>query len=83
MNTKDLVADLRNKLSPIKNYLALQRQYESVNNREGKGFMDGYKLGELQTLIEKEKINAEQAMPYVEAIIHMIENNLENKRRSR
>ncbi len=73
MNNTDLIADLRNKLSPIKNYLAMQRHYESLASKKDGDFMDGLKRGKLVVMIEEEKLKAEEAMAKVEHIIELLE----------
>lgn len=75
---KELIAELRNKLSPIKNYLTMQREYESLTAKKGNGdnyssFLDGYKSGGLLVKIEEEKLKAESAMSKVELIIELME----------
>jgi hypothetical protein len=72
-NIEKLIPELRNKLSPIKNYLSMQRELESLASKKG-DFIDGIKQGKLTVLIEKEKLKAEDAMSKVEMILELMEN---------
>jgi len=73
MNKDQLLADLRNKLSPIKNYLTSVREFENICSQKP-SFYTGIRRGQLSVLIEKEKLRAEAAMPKVELIIEQLEN---------
>lgn len=73
MTKNELIADLRNKLSPIKTYLAAQREYESLSANDDSGFMDGYKLAQLKEIIQTNKLIAEVSMIRVEVILEYLE----------
>lgn len=73
MTTEQLIADLRNKLSPIKVYLETQRQLEANLSKRDGGFIDGWKAGTLESKIPEMKLKAEQAFPQIEYILDLLQ----------
>ena len=68
-----LLADLRNKLSPMKNYFSMNRDLEAIKSEED-SFLKGYNMTELEDILKKEAIVCETAMAQIVYIIECLEN---------
>lgn len=77
MNKETLLADLRNKLGPVKNFFAVQRLLDSVNaEKEGSSrseFMKGMEIAKLEEILNKEKILCEVNVSQIDYIISCLE----------
>jgi hypothetical protein len=72
MTKEKLLASLRGKLSPIKNLLAMQREYDKLCSQKC-NFADSFRKGRLSVMIEKEKLTAEDSMAKIILIIEELE----------
>lgn len=77
MEKNTLLADLRNKLSPVKNYISMQRELEQLRATVSTSNLESYnnhmKLLDMVELIQKEQIVAEQSWAKAELIIELLE----------
>lgn len=72
-NTLDLIADLRNKLGPIKNYFVCSRKLDQINAKTNKDFIDGLNLGKLNAILAEEKLKCEENIYKIEMILESLE----------
>lgn len=79
MTDKQLIADLRNKLGPFKNYLALMRALDKLKIQAAEGsnysaFLSGYQQPGIEEAADKERIQCEKNMAQIEYIVEQMEN---------
>lgn len=79
----ELLADLRNKLSPLVNYFAVKRDYDQLkanpSNTSTGGFLDGMKMADLEAIIKKEQINCENNIAQIQYILDSMTKLLEKE----
>lgn len=76
MNKEELLKDLRNKLTPMWNYLAILRDIDVLSSNDNKGsdfgtFSD--RISDLKIIAGREQLMAEKSMHQVEYIIEQLE----------
>lgn len=72
MTKEELLADLRNRLTPIKNYFAIQQELNRLK-LEPESFMKGYKKSQFEGILEDERLLVNTSLPIIEYIIKNLE----------
>lgn len=73
---KKLIEDLRNKLTPLKNYLAIRRNIDKLEESDGTGITalsNGFELNKLRPIEKSEQLRAEASFAQIEYIIELLE----------
>lgn len=73
MSSKELLADLRNKLSPVMGYFDMMRLLEQMKANSNKEFIDGWNQATLDRKIKDQQIKAEQVLPQIIYIVEQLE----------
>lgn len=76
MTQKELIADLRNKLSPMFNYIKVQRELEKLtSNNSEPGYYTITMIEKLRTIADEEQLKAEESMHQVSYILEKLESH--------
>lgn len=78
MKATELLAELRNKLSPIKNSIEMQRLLINIKVQPS-SFTKGFEMSRLEQLIEDDRPKVEQCMAKVDLLLDLLEEYYTNQ----